>query len=240
VIPTLELQAIRSRTSILNVIGERVQLRQEGHEYVGCCPFHEEKTPSFKVDPKKNGGVYICFGCGEKGDVFRFIQRSEGLSFGQAVERAKELSGITDQPNAAPPNSRRKFQQAGPQLLPPRQSPPKIGPITAVYPYVDEHGATLFEVCRHEPGENGKAKDFRQRVPTGNGFTYSVKGIRRVLYRLPAVLAASEVWICEGEKDVHTLEAQGVTATTNAGGAKSPWLPEYSEALRGKDVLIVP
>jgi DNA primase len=78
VISAPELQSIRARANILNIIGQRVKLRQEGHEYVGCCPFHEENTPSFKVDPNKNGGVYICFGCGEKGDVFRFIQRSEG------------------------------------------------------------------------------------------------------------------------------------------------------------------
>jgi putative DNA primase/helicase len=245
-IPTHELQAIRSRANILAIIGQRVTLRKEGHEYIGCCPFHEEKTPSFKVDPNKNGGVFICFGCGAKGDVFHFVQRIDGLSFSAAITQVKELSG-TDTPKAAAiPGQRRILQPAGPQVV-----LSKLGPIVAVYRYVDEKQLVIYEVCRHEPGApildkdgkwtgENKAKDFRQRVPTRTGYSYSVKGVRRVLYRLPEVLAAAEVWICEGEKDVHTLEAQGVTATTNSGGADAKWLPEFSEALKGKDVLIVP
>ncbi|MDE2103409.1 MAG: hypothetical protein KGL39_39575, partial [Patescibacteria group bacterium] len=225
------LDTIRAAANIVAVIGAHVKLRKEGREYVGCCPFHQEKTPSFKVDPEKNGGVYICFGCGAKGDVFRFVQMVEGLEFKAAVKRVQELAGQTV---AAP--GQRTMRPAAASSSPQQ----KRGPIVAVYTYLDERGNALYEVCRHEPGADGRAKDFTQRIPIPGGYSYTVKGVRRVLYRLPNVLAASEVWICEGEKDVHTLEQLGLVATTNAGGARQPWLPEYTQSLAGKDVIIVP
>lgn len=228
-----DLEALRAAASIVAIIGNYVKLRREGHEHIGLCPFHEEKTPSFKVDPKKNGGVYICFGCGAKGDVFRFVQMVEDLEFKDAVKRVRELSGKPETPTpAAVPGKR--------TMAAPASAGPPLGPIVATYTYLDEKGATLFEVCRHEPGEDGKTKTFRQRVPIPGGYSYSVKDVRRVLYRLPALLPATEVWICEGEKDVHALEQLGLVATTNAGGAKSPWLAEYTAALKGKDIVIVP
>ncbi len=83
-----------------------------------------------------------------------------------------------------------------------------------VYRYADEHGQVLYEVVRFEP------KDFRQRRPNGE---WNVRGVPKVLYRLPRVLAAvqagSPVYVAEGEKDVHALERAGVVATTNSGGA---------------------
>jgi replicative DNA helicase len=67
-----------------------------------------------------------------------------------------------------------------------------------------------------------------------------MEGVRRVLYRLPEVLKAETVWVVEGEKDVHTLEAAGVVATTNSGGASQKWQAEWTEALAGKRVIVIP
>jgi P4 family phage/plasmid primase-like protien len=232
-----EIQDLRSRADIVAIIGRDVPLKREGREWVGCCPFHADSTPSLKVDGAKK--AFICFGCDAKGDVIEFVRRLEALDFPKAVARVRELAGVRDEPLPGPRPVARRTMAASPAASGPAPAA-KVGPIVAVYPYTDERGTTLFEVCRHEPGENGSRKTFRQRVPTPQGYSYSVKGIRRVLYRLPQVLAASEVWICEGEKDVHTLEAQGAVATTNAGGAKQPWLAEYTAALAGRTVFIVP
>jgi len=99
--------------------------------------------------------------------------------------------------------------------------------------YTDESGNVLYRVVRFTP------KGFTQERYEGDGFRPGLNGVRRVLYNLPAVLASPTVYVVEGEKDVDRLGAEGVVATTNVGGANS-WRPEWSESLRGKDIIIVP
>jgi len=70
------------KPSITEVVGQHVHLHKTGKEYVGRCPFHEDKTPSFSVNEAK--GLFYCFGCGESGDVFDFIMRLDGLTFPEA------------------------------------------------------------------------------------------------------------------------------------------------------------
>ena len=113
----------------------------------------------------------------------------------------------------------------------------KLGPIVDRYPYVDEVGKLLFQVTRHDP------KTFRQRRPDGRGgWTWNIGDTRRVLYRLPQVLAAvakgEEVVVVEGERDVHALEAAGYVATTCPGGA-GKWRDSYTAVLTGADVVVV-
>ncbi len=110
--------------------------------------------------------------------------------------------------------------------------------IVATYPYHDADGRLLFEVVRYEP------KDFRQRRPDGKGdWIYNLDGVQRVLYQLPEVLAAKErgeaIYVVEGEKDVESLRALGLVATTNPHGA-GKWREEYGESLRGAHVVIIP
>lgn len=105
----------------------------------------------------------------------------------------------------------------------------------AQYNYADENGVLLFQVVRFEP------KDFRQRCPAGDVWSWSVKGIRKVPYRLPELLEAPDaiVYVVEGEKDVNRLMAMGLLATCNAGGA-GKWSAELSEFFRGRRVVILP
>ncbi|HXE75499.1 MAG TPA: hypothetical protein VNN18_07690 [Candidatus Xenobia bacterium] len=106
----------------------------------------------------------------------------------------------------------------------------------AVYPYHDEDGSLLFEVVRFEP------KGFAQRRPDGNGgHSWGLNGQRRVPYGLPEVLAAPAdalVFVAEGEKDVHTLRALGLTATCNPGGA-GKWQPDFNMHFAGRDVVVL-
>lgn len=101
--------------------------------------------------------------------------------------------------------------------------------LVATYDYVDEHGALLFQKLRYEP------KDFRVRRPDGKGgFSYSIGDTRRVLYRLPELVAAIEaartVWVAEGEKDADALHRADQVATTNFDGA-GKWRAEYTDLL---------
>jgi DNA primase len=90
--PPRFLDEIRSRLSLAEVVGRRVKLIRRGREFVGLCPFHHEKTPSFAVVEEK--GFYHCFGCGAHGDAIGFTMRAEGLPFPEAVERLAQQAGL--------------------------------------------------------------------------------------------------------------------------------------------------
>ena len=86
------IEEIRSRIDIADLIGEYVVLQKKGLRFVGLCPFHAEKTPSFTVTPEK--GFFYCFGCGQGGDIFSFLMKYEGIDFPQAVEKLARRVGL--------------------------------------------------------------------------------------------------------------------------------------------------
>jgi DNA primase len=88
-----DIATVRERSPIDEVIGDYLQLRNAGGGSLkGLCPFHDEKTPSFNVTPSR--GLYYCFSCSEGGDVISFVQKVDGLSFAEAVERLAARAGI--------------------------------------------------------------------------------------------------------------------------------------------------
>lgn len=87
-----QIQDIKERVDIVEVIGERVNLQRSGKNFRGLCPFHSEKTPSFFVSPDLQ--TYKCFGCGKQGDVFTFVQEYERLTFRESLELLAKRAGI--------------------------------------------------------------------------------------------------------------------------------------------------
>src|SRR5438309_7179178 len=85
-------EQVRSASDIVDVIGSYVPLKKAGANFVALCPFHKEKTPSFNVNPHKQ--IFHCFGCHKGGDVFRFIQDYENISFPEAIERLAARAAI--------------------------------------------------------------------------------------------------------------------------------------------------
>ena len=83
---------LRQRLSLVDVISRRVPLTKKGQNYWGCCPFHNEKTPSFAVNEDK--GFYHCFGCGEHGDIISFVMKSENLEFKEAIKELADMAGL--------------------------------------------------------------------------------------------------------------------------------------------------
>ena len=102
------LDQVRESADIVAVVGEHLTLRKTGRNYVGLCPFHGEKTPSFNVSREK--GTYYCFGCKRGGDVIDFVMEIERVAFAEAVERLAERFGIT-LPPASPDARRRKDER---------------------------------------------------------------------------------------------------------------------------------
>ena len=85
-------ERVKQQADIVRVIGEYVRLKKSGQNFLGLCPFHQEKTPSFAVHPLKQ--IYLCFGCGVGGDVFQFVMETEKCAFPEAVRTVAEKCGI--------------------------------------------------------------------------------------------------------------------------------------------------
>jgi DNA primase len=97
---------VREAADILDIVGDHVRLKKRGRGWEGLCPFHEEKTPSFSVDPDK--GLYYCFGCHQGGDVFKFVMQLEHLNFPETVERLARRYGVKLPPRSPETKKRRE------------------------------------------------------------------------------------------------------------------------------------
>ncbi len=137
-------------------------------------------------------------------------------------------------PEPAAPASQRAGSERRPRGI------PADAKLTATYQYIDKNGKLLSEKERYEWHANGKReKSFRVRSPNGRGGWTNRQSERRVLYRLSEVLEAPIVLYAEGEKDVETLREYGFVATT-AGSTSAPWLDSFTQALAGREVVIIP
>jgi 5S rRNA maturation endonuclease (ribonuclease M5) len=198
------------------VLPKLTGIRKHGDGYSACCPAHDDSSPSLSI--KAGDNQPVVFHCHAGCDQAAILD-ALGL-------RWEDVSADRDEQDRRP---------AG-EWTP-------AGEASDVYDYRDEQGELLFQVLRVP--QPGGGKTFRQRVPdvtAKSGWRWSIADTRRVPYRLPEVLTAvadgREVWVVEGEKDVHTLARLGVTATCNPGGA-GKWRDEYSALLTDAHVRIV-
>lgn len=100
------ISRVQQSCDIVEVVGEHLTLVKKGREMVGLCPFHEDHRPSFNVNPAKQ--IFKCFACGAGGDVFKFLQMRENLTFPQAVERLAQRAGIELKPARSTPDKTRE------------------------------------------------------------------------------------------------------------------------------------
>ncbi len=103
------IRAVQERAEIEEVVSDFVPLKKKGQNLWACCPFHEEKSPSFSVSPNK--GIYKCFGCGKAGDAIQFIMDLEGLSFPEAIKQLAEKYGIEIEEDQLLPEDQVKYNE---------------------------------------------------------------------------------------------------------------------------------
>lgn len=114
-IPKSFIDDLIARADVVDVVGRRITLKKAGREYKACCPFHNEKTPSFQINPQK--GFYHCFGCGAHGDALRFIMDYEHLDFVSAIEvLASEMGLSVPREQLSPQQQAKETQQRAEQL----------------------------------------------------------------------------------------------------------------------------
>ncbi len=102
---------VKEATDIVEIVSAHTDLQQRGQDFWGNCPFHDERTPSFKVNPRDK--LYFCFGCEASGDVFRFVEEKEGLDFAAAVESLGERYGVElERENEDPQAEQRRRRKA--------------------------------------------------------------------------------------------------------------------------------
>lgn len=187
----------KERIPSLRISGQR--------EALGLCPFHDDHHPSLSVNLET--GLYRCFSCGAKGDVFTFIQEIRAVDFPRAL---KELAVIVGVVAAGKPQT------------------------VAAYKYTGIDGNLLYTKERVEPGRNGKSKEFFFKHSGGNG-----RGCDPVLYRLPEIMSAREIFIVEGEGKADLLHEWGLAATCLDAGSNSPWRTEYLMALNNIESIVI-
>ncbi len=136
------INRVQQANDIIDVVGEHVSLKRKGREMVGLCPFHEDHKPSMNVSATKQ--IFKCFACGAGGDVLKFIQMREGLTFSQAVERLAERAGIQVKP----------VRRAAPRT----DGQPQIDPNRLAK--LNAWAMKFFQQCLNDPEKGKVARDY--------------------------------------------------------------------------------
>ncbi len=108
-IPEDKISEIRNTADIVDIVSEAVLLKKSGRNYIGLCPFHSEKTPSFTVSPEKQ--IFHCFGCGEGGNVFTFLMKQHGFSFPEALKTLASRYGVDLPIQALSPSQKSRIKE---------------------------------------------------------------------------------------------------------------------------------
>jgi len=134
---------VQQANDIVDVVGEHVSLKKKGRELIGLCPFHEDHKPSMNVNPVKQ--IFKCFACGAGGDVLKFVQMREGLTFPQAIERLAERAGIPLQPvRRGVPQTSGQPNDVDPNLL----------------ARANKWAAQFFQQCLSDPEKGNHAREY--------------------------------------------------------------------------------
>lgn len=237
--PKIDTAALLATVDIVKVIDARVALKKSGAEFEACCPFHNEATPSFKVNPAKQ--FYHCFGCGANGDAIKFLQEYEGLSFQDACQAlgadvAAPAATKPSQPVPSAPPAEEQPKTEWVQILPVPDGTPEPpvahryrGKYSKRWEYRNEQGELLGYTCRFEKASGGKEilpLTWCQSAETGQfAWQWISFPEPRPLYGLDRLAARPEafVLVVEGEKcaDAAQAELPDLVVVSWPGGGKA-------------------
>lgn len=185
----MEVEKVLSSLDIKRLYKEFLPTIQEkaNGEAIVLCPFHNDTNPSLSINLRT--GLYHCFGCGEKGNIFSFYMKLKSVNFRTALHEISKLAGVEMKPR-----------------------------VVARYDYKNIEGETVYIKERFEPGYNGKGKLFIFKH-LESGKWVNGKDSESILYNLPELAKAEDIIIVEGENKVECLRKWGLVATCNDNGA---------------------
>ncbi|MEO5334403.1 MAG: phage/plasmid primase, P4 family [Magnetococcus sp. YQC-5] len=235
----LDADTLKAQTDLVDFIGRYVKLAKVGREWEGCCIFHDDSAPSFKVDQVKQ--LWKCFGCGAGGDLWAFIQKAEGLNFTESVQFLARKGSSEFHP--PPPASTEATAVWVPILPIPDDAPPppshhyKHGVSSGRWTYRDGVGLPAFSISRFDKAGGGK--EFlpltycRNRKTGETAWRWQGAPAPRPLYHLDQLTADPDalVVVTEGERknDAATAILPGTVGVTSANGkgsaGKTDWTP---------------
>lgn len=251
----VDTAALLDSVNIVDVIDGYVPLKKSGAEYEACCPFHEEKTPSFKVSPTKQ--IYHCFGCGANGDAIGFLMKHKGVGFLDAVRELGGEVGADGVPRSAavPPVPAAREEKARTPWVPVLPAPDTAGPLptahfvrgkpVARWEYRSADGRLLGAVYRFVKSDGGKdvlPVVWARRSDTGaEDWRWMAFGEKdRPLYGLDRLAAKPDatVLLVEGEKcaDAGHEQLTDLVVMSWPGGSKAVAKVDWSP-LAGRKVI---
>lgn len=224
---------------ILAATSDGPQIQQPDGSWMVCCKAHGDTEPSLHVTEDHQGTVGItCYtGCDWKKICHAMAMTQDELFFdyGQRNRTSRNHNGSGSGSGSTSSSCQSSFKKKKKNRLPNEF-------IAATYDYRDSDGVLVYQAVRYENPEGKKRFSQRRPNPEQKGMWIdSVKGVNRVLYRLPELIQADKslpVFIVEGEKKVEALRNWGYTATCNVGGA-GKWLQSYVTYFRGRDVVLM-
>lgn len=244
------IEQVKAKSEIVNVISGYLKLKKTGADYVGLCPFHNEKTPSFSVSKSK--GIYKCFGCGKSGDAIAFVMEHENKSYPEAIGILAEKVGVQLEEQSKPKEFARpapRLEKLSPKSLAWFEGERKIGNNTLLRfkitegrewmpQFEQEVGVICFNYFRDEALVNikfrGPKKSFKM-----------AKDAELIFYNLDAVKGEKEIVIVEGEIDCLTCHECGVYNSISVpngagtGNLRLEYLDNCWPALADKERIII-
>lgn len=212
-IPESAIAEIKNKIRPSDIIGQYVNLKRSGREFIGLSPWTNEKTPSFTVNDEKQ--IFHCFSSGKGGDIIDFLVEHQGVSWPDAVKRLASEAGVNIKPDA-----------------------PKTRPtIVCHYEYLDASGEPYLRVTRMSD------KSFRQAHWDIDGWKSGKPSGPAIPYRLPEILARPDetIHLVEGEKSADYLMSLGLLATTAPGGGPNfPLASDFAAWFDGQRVRAYP
>ena len=255
----MDIKELKKKADVVSIIGSRIELKSQGSHYVACCPFHGEKTPSFKLDDRQGEWLWKCFGCSAGGDVITFLEKFDRLDNKAAIERLAELAGSNAQFHAQAKKVTETFKPLTNDkkilTVPLEKWLPKEADLmaskAAVQWLTEVRGLTLDTIKQMHLGyietmhgfgggwvsfpriKDEKVRAIKYRSILEKRFTQKEEMDSTALFNIESISPFDPVFVTEGELDACVFETCGYTSVVSLPSAST--LPDAD----GKKSLMI-